>query len=405
MKKWSGIQSSDKWKVVVARNFEEIEAIRPVWEQMQREEPHPTPDADIDRYLSVIEADSDDVRPCVLLLEYGGCPAAMIIGRAEKHQLALRLGYKSLFKPTLRCLSVVYGGILGQPQGDCCSLLVGALLDLLRSGEVDVVYFNYLRTDTAFYEAVRKIPGFSIRGSLLRLEDHWQMSMPESMDRFYLSRSRKRRYNLRRTVKKFEEDYPGKDELARYATEADVDEFMQIAANISSGTYQGALGVGIVNDERTRSLLTAAATHGRFRGHVLLAGDKPCAFQLGLCYERIYYLVNMGYDPVFRPYQPGTVLFLRFLESLCDDPSTDVVDFYFGDAWYKKHYGTDHWPEACVHLFASRMHLIFLNVLRNSTTYVDAGLKRIVNKIGAEDWIKRRWRNVLRARSSRMRPG
>lgn len=403
MKKKSDTRLCNKWKVIVAKDSEEIEAMRPVWEQMQRKEPHPTPDADIDRYLSVTEACSDDVRPRVLLLEQEGCPVAMIIGRIEKNQLELRLGYKSLFKPTLRRLSVVYGGILGQPKGDCCSLLIDALLDQLRSRQADEVYFNHLRTDTVFYQAVRKIPGFLIRGSLSRVEDHWDMSIPESMDRFYLSRSRKRRYNLRRTVKKFEQDYPGKNEIARYTTETEADDFIQIAAGISSETYQGALGVGIVNDERTRFLLTAAARHGWFFGHILFAGDKPCAFQLGLRYERIYYLVNMGYDPAFRPHQPGTVLFLKFLESLCDDPSIDVMDFYFGDAWYKKHYGTDHWPEACVHLFAYRMHLIFLNVLKNSTTYIDARLKRIANKIGAEDWIKRRWRNALRERSSRMR--
>ncbi|MCK4784753.1 MAG: GNAT family N-acetyltransferase [Desulfobacteraceae bacterium] len=399
MKSECGTHSSDEWKVVVARNFEEIEAIRPIWEQMQRKGPHPTPDADIDRYLSVIEACSDDVRPCVLLLEYEGCPAAIIIGRIEKHQWALRLGYKSLFKPTLRCLSVVYGGILGQPEGDYCSLLIGALRNQLRAGEVDVVYFNHLRTDTAFYQAIRKIPGFLIRGSLSGVEDHWHMSVPESMDRFYLSRSHKSRYNLRRAVRKFEEDYPCKDQLVKYTTEADVDDFIQMSAGISSGTYQDALGVGIVNDERTRSLMKAAATHGRFRGHVLLAGDKPCAFQFGLCFGRIYYLVNIGYDPAFRPYQPGTVLFLRFLESLCDDPSTDVVDFYFGDAWYKKRYGTEHWPETCVWLFAPRAHLIFLNALQNFAIWVNAGLKCVVRKIGAEAWIKRGWRNVLRARS------
>ena len=405
MKKESAKRLCNKYKVIVAKNSEEIEAMRSVWEQMQCKEPHPTPDAEIDRYLSVNEGCRDDVRPCVLLLEHEGCPAAMIIARAERNRLVLRLGYKSLFKPTLRRLSVVYGGILGQPEDDSCSLLIRALLDQLRSGQVDEVYFNHLRTDTAFYQAVRKIPGFLIRGSLSRVEDHWEMSIPESMDRFYLSRSRKRRYNLRRTVKKFEQGYQGKNEIARYATEADVDEFIQIAASISSETYQGALGVGIVNDERTVSLLAAAARHGRLLGHVLFAGDKPCAFQLGLCYKRIYYLVNMGYDPAFRSYEPGTVLFLKFLESLCDNPSIDVLDFYFGDAWYKKHYGTDHWSEACVHLFASRVHLIFLNMLNKSTTYIDAGLKRIANKIGAEDWIKRRWRNALQARSSRMRPG
>lgn len=398
-------RSCGEWKIAVANSFEEIEAIRPAWEQMQRNESHPVPNADIDRYLSVTNACGDDVRPCVLLLERNDCPAAMVVGRVEKRQLEFKLGYKTLFSPSLRCLSIEYGGILGSPQNELCSLLVEELAEQLRSRKVEVVYFNQLRTDTAFYQAVRKMPGFLIRGSAPRVQDHWRMSVPKSMDQFYLSRSGKSRHNLRRAVRKFEADFPGKHDLVEYTAEADVDEFIRIAADISSGTYQNALGVGMVNDERTRSLITATATHGWFRGHVLLAGDKPCAFQLALCYERICYLVNMGYDPALRPYWPGTILFLRFLESLCDDPSMDAIDFYFGDAWYKKRYGTEHWPEACVHVFAPRPHLILLNMLQNSTMRVNAGLKYVANRIGVKDWAKRRWRDMLRKKSSRMNAG
>ena len=59
------MQFSGDCKIVTATNFEEIEAIRPVWEQMQRDEPHPVPNADIDRYLSVVKTSGDDVRPYV----------------------------------------------------------------------------------------------------------------------------------------------------------------------------------------------------------------------------------------------------------------------------------------------------------------------------------------------------
>ena len=104
MKKESDKQSSDEWKIIVAKNFEEIEAIRSIWEKMQRNEPYPVPNADIDRYLSVIKASGDDVRPYVMLLECNGNPAAITIGRIEKHQLDFKLGYKTLFSPALKCL-------------------------------------------------------------------------------------------------------------------------------------------------------------------------------------------------------------------------------------------------------------------------------------------------------------
>lgn len=396
------IHSSDKWKVVVAKNFEEIEAIRPVWEQMQCAESHPTPDADIDRYLSVVEALSDNVRPCILLLECEGRPAAMIIGRVEKQQLTLRLGYKSLFKPTLRCLSVVYGGILGQPEGDCCSLLVGALLDQLRSREIDVIYFNNLRTSTALYEAVRKTPRFFTRGYFPTVNKHWRMSMPDKMDQFYKACSRRHRGSLRRAVRKFEQEYPGRDNFIKYTSEDEVDDFVRIAAGVSSRTYQHALGVGLVNDEQTISRIRTAAKHNWFHGGILFAGDEPCAFQLGLCYKQAYYLVNLGYDPALNRHRVGTNLFLKVLESLCEDASIHIFDFYFGDAEYKKRYGTTHWPEACIYIFAPRMYPVSVNALRCAVAGANATLAYVVNKVGVKDWIKRRWRNVLPARSSRM---
>ena len=42
--------------IKVARNLEEVESIRPIWEEMQRKEYHPVVNADIDRYLPVIKA-------------------------------------------------------------------------------------------------------------------------------------------------------------------------------------------------------------------------------------------------------------------------------------------------------------------------------------------------------------
>jgi len=42
------MQYSGDCEIFAATNFDEIEAIRPIWEQMQRNEPHPVPNADND---------------------------------------------------------------------------------------------------------------------------------------------------------------------------------------------------------------------------------------------------------------------------------------------------------------------------------------------------------------------
>jgi len=391
---------SDNYEIITATNFDEIEAIRPIWTQMQRDEPCPAPNADIDRYLSVVKTGGDDVRPHVMVIKCDGHPMAMTIGRIEQRRLDLKLGYKTLFSPTLKCLSIVYGGIIGQPLAEFSEVLISELMKKFRSQKVDVLFFNRLKTETIFYQFVRKMPGLLTRDYFPKVEDHWRMSVPENIEKFYSARKRGHRYKLRKAIRRFEEEFPCDNMLVQYSAVNEVDDFVATAADISSKTYQSALGVGIVNDEQTKSLLKAAAKQGWFRGNILLADSKPCAFLLGLAYKNVYYGVCTGYDPVFRSYWPGTIIFLKVVESLCVDPSIEMIDFYFGDAWYKKSYGTESWPEASAYIFAPKLRMILINLLRSSMICINSALEYVVNKIHAVDWIKRKWRDLLRPKSS-----
>ena len=394
------MQFSGDYEIITARNFEEIEAIRPIWEQMQCGESRPVPNADIDRYLSVVKTSDDDLQPNVMLLKHDDQPVAITIGWIEKRRLDIKLGYKTLVRPALRCLSIVYGGIIGQPSAELCEVLVGELMKQFQSREVDVIYFNRLKTETAFYQSVRKMSGLLTRDYFPKVEDHWRMSVPENIDQFYSARTRGHRYKLRRSIRKFEEEYPGDSMFIKYTAKNEVDDFVTTSAEISSKTYQRALGVGIVNDEKTKSRLKEAAKQGWFRGNILLADSKPCAFLLGLVYKNVYYGVCTGYDPAFRSYWPGTILFIKAIESLCADPSIEMVDFYFGDAWYKKCYGTEHWPEASTYIFSPKLRMILINLLRSSMMCTNAALEYVVSKLNAVDWIKRKWRSLLRPKSS-----
>ncbi|OHB75431.1 MAG: hypothetical protein A2Z25_20980 [Planctomycetes bacterium RBG_16_55_9] len=126
-------------EIAAARDLNEVEAIRPIWEHMQSQELNPAPDADINRYLSVLKWLGADVQPHVILAQCDGRPVAMVIGRIEEHPLDFKLGYKTLLSPKLRCLTIVYGGILGEPEGDLCYLLVGEITKLARNEIAGIV--------------------------------------------------------------------------------------------------------------------------------------------------------------------------------------------------------------------------------------------------------------------------
>jgi hypothetical protein len=381
----------------LAGSIEGIAAVRPLWDQMQADEPFHIPNTDYDRYISVIQSIDGSVEPFAMYVRQGQTPLAMVIGRIEKHPYDLKLGYLTLLRPRLKCLNVVYGGIMGHPDERLCSVLIRELTAQLKAKRADVILFHHLRTDTAFYQAVRSVPGFLTRDHYPRADEHWRMDVPDTISKFYAARSRGHRHNLRRAISKFEEDHTGQVRYVHYSAEDEVDDFLKTAAGISAKTYQHALNAGLADDESTRSRIKASAANGWFRGHLIYAGDTPCAFQLGLQYRNVYYMINIGYDPAFLSYKPGLILFLKVLERLCDDPSVDTLDFYFGDAEYKNRYGTEHWQEASICLFAPRVYPRLINALQVTTTCMNAGLKSAIDKMGFVNQIKRKWRNRLRA--------
>jgi len=403
MKKDSNRQPGDEWKTVVARNFDEIESIRPIWEQMQQNESQPVPNADIDRYISVVKASGDDVRPHVMLMKHNDQPAVMIISRLEKRQLELKLGYRVLFKPRLRCLTIVYGGILGQPKGDLCSLLVSELMKQLQSREVDMVYFNHLRIDSKIYQYARKMPLLLTRGYIPRIENHWEISIPENMASYYQRFSGRRRSELNRYIRKLERTHSVK--VVCYEQEEDLPHAMSQMQEISTKTYQHGMSAGFICNAQTRSVLHMAAARNWLKAHILFIDSKPVAFQVGFQYGSTYFADQIGFDPSWKRYRVGTVLLLKVIEELCTDRSVDKFDFGFGDANYKQLYCDRFWTDVSFPFFAPRLYPIFINMLRTCIEALNAGLGYIVNKIGTLGWIKRRWRNLLQAKNPSSKGG
>ena len=82
--------------IEVARTTADAEALRPVWEPLQR--------PDVDQAPRVL-------RPHVVVLEEGGEPVGLAVGRLEIARSPTRLGYAMLFNPHVRSLTVVCGGL------------------------------------------------------------------------------------------------------------------------------------------------------------------------------------------------------------------------------------------------------------------------------------------------------
>lgn len=387
------------WEVTVARSLKEVEAIRTIWEEMQSKECYPIINSDIDRYISVVEGNDRETEWYVMLARKNSRPIAMTIARIQQVPIELKLGYKTFLSPTLKCLGVTYGGIIGQLTKNVCEMFVKELMKALSRGEADIIRFNHLRTDSQMYRAAKAIPGFLCRNHFSKMEPHWQTFIPNHADKVQKMVSKKHQRDIARCVRKLEKACSGPVDIVSYHENDDLEEFIHIASRIANSTYKGALGVGFSNNALTRSLIWQSEKNKWLRAYVLYAGTEPVAFELGSVYSNVYFAQQASFDPRWRSYGPGTILQLRIFKELSREREVNIYDYGTGDAVYKRRFGDNYWQEASVYIFAPRVYPVAVNMLQSAIAGLSLGLNRLSDKAGITIWLKRRWRDHLQSKS------
>ena len=385
----------DNLHTKIIRNLEEIEGIRPVWEKLQAQESYPKINADIDRYLSIIKAGTKQMLPYIILIKKNNVTISMLIGFLHKNPVKCNLGRNTIFKPSLRTLSVVYGGLLGNSSVDICKLLIDKLVNLLRCNEADAVNFNHLETHSALYQAARKKPSMFCRSYFPKIENHRYMIIPQDFDRFRHACSHNRRRNIGRWMKKLERQFPNRTRIETYTRESDLDYASKTAAQISTQTYQYAFGGGLVNNKTTQALLHSASKKGWLRIYIFFIENKPCSFITGLKYRRTFFGELTGYIPKWKKFHVGTILFIKVVEDLCKDPEVDYFDFSFGDGQHKQWGESKFWPEASTCIFAPRPVPILINTLLASTNAVSRSIEYTAKKLDLFPLVQKYRRNLV----------
>lgn len=383
----------DEYEVIVARTVDEVEALREVWQGMQPA----SPNADVDFYLTILKCRSEIVRPHVMMFKGDGIPLAMVIGRMEERGVKCKIAYKTLCEPKARILVIVHGGILGEQS--LAKIIVDRLVDALRQDEADVIILESLRSDSDVYQEARSIPTFLCRDHALVRNTHWNMTLPATLDELFRKISPNRREELRRFPRLLEKAYPGGLFFECFKDKEHVDRLCKDVEVIAKSTYQRGLGVGFIDNTENRQRLRLEAEKGWLRGYVLYVKGEPCAFWIGTLYKTTFHVAFLGFDPRFRRYKPGIVVFSKMIEDLYKDNVTEI-DFGFGDALYKQRFGDQKWEEVSLYIFASTWKGIGINLLRTLTFSASRVAQAVVKYTRLEEKIKRYWRNRVRTKSS-----
>jgi hypothetical protein len=351
-------------------------------------------DADVDFYLAFAASRPTFVRPHVMLVEHDGDVEAVLVARVEDVRIAATLGYRALFHMRMRAITLVHGGLAGVSESNA-GLLVGALRDSLARGEADVLSLAALPTEGPLYKAAIKAAPPWLRQPLGEPQTHRRLAVPDTYDEFLRSRSKSTRDSVKRYRRKVERELGDRLELRCYRDPSDLDTIFTDTEPVAAKTYQRGLGVALADTPEQRPLIEVGLRQGWFRTYVVYLEGTPIAFWPGYAYRGVFFIGTPGYDPAYADYRIGMYLQMRMMEDFCAEPEIRFVDYGFGDAEYKRRFGSESWEERDLMLVAPRPRPVAFNAVRSGVFLAAQGAAAVLERAGLLDRVKRAWRRRL----------
>ncbi len=252
-----------------------------------------------------------------------------------------------------------------------------------------------LRVGGAFHRVATSEPPVFARGYRTAPSVHWVLDLPSSFDTFLGDLSSSTRESVRRYGRKLTKEYGDRLELRVFSDESELDELFEQVGLVADKTYQGGLGVAFSGDPLQRELTRLAMKRRLFRAWVLFLNGEPCAFWHGETFHGVFRIGVPGYDPAVGHLRVGTYVLMRLIEDLCADEAVDTLDYGFGDAEYKRRFGTRSWLEEDVLVYASTAKGLRVNAVRTSLLSSSRLARRALRRGHALERLKRWWRRRL----------
>jgi hypothetical protein len=347
------------------------------WKFIRSRYPSPKHAADPDWLRGYFDGQTQDVS--VYILYHYGVPNGSAVFISRDWPLDCYLGDFRVLRFPMRRLRLIG---LDWPDDELAhdALLIdlefaGYDAIFLDSVPVDSFLWKYVQTTDDAFRTYR--PNEPMPRPRIRVEGTFES---------YLKRfSARHRHNLRRRVSKFREDHTDV-RWVRYSAPEEVNAFLDLAVAISRKTYQWRLfDRGLTDTEKLRHRLEFTAANGWFRSYVLFSGDKPISFVAGWQHAGIYDHHEIGYDPDYRKYGPGTVLHMFMIEDLFTHNPPQILDFG-SYAAYKQELATEGGLEGTMFLFRRGMY----TWAAERTHRASAGLTKMAGAF-LEKWKLKGW--------------
>jgi CelD/BcsL family acetyltransferase involved in cellulose biosynthesis len=376
------------------QSYRTVEGVVAVAEELERL-PWSAIDPVPDYFLEVIRSRPEALGPLVVRLPVDGTDVAFA-GRVEEIPLTVSVGYRDVYRPRVRAVTLVPGGVVAADTDRRARGLVDALRAELRHVGADVLWLPSLPVGSPLHTAAMAVPSL-VRGRFRRRTVHWTLRLPNSFDDFMAARSKKTRENLRRYSNRLVRDHGDSLSLRVFTEPGEIDELFQQVEQVAAKTYQRGLGVALADTEEHRRMIELGLRQGWFRAYMLYLGGRPVAFWPGTSFRGTFSIGTPGYDPALAEYRIGTYVLLRVIEELCTEEGIDVLDFGFGESEYKRRLGSDSWEEEDVLVFSPTFRGIRINATRTAVAGTAALARAVAERTGVAHRLKRKLRTRLAA--------
>ena len=211
-----------------------------------------------------------------------------------------------------------------------------------------------------------------------------------SLDEYLQTLPSKSRQDVRRSLRRFENEYKGRFAISVASSYAEVGTFLDHVEPVSEQTYQGRLlGLGINRTGHIGYKALQGSSLGYTRCLLLTVDDKPVAWRIGFLYKNIFYSHHIGFDPHFRRFHPGVVMHLETIRYLSNEhPEIDTLDMLYGDNDFKRKAGTESRRERNVYLFQKTSFGIFAWLILKSCNFGSEKAGKFLEYLGLKNLIR-----------------
>jgi hypothetical protein len=277
--------------VTVATTLAELDTIAARWDGIPVTSPH----AGRPLFTLVQQASGGSMRPHVMLIEEDGREPILVVGRVEQRPMRIKAGYRVLLNAPARWLVIVAGGVVGARTPSDHELVVRSLRAALRRGEADILQLSKIESNGPLHwAALEHLPWYR-RGDASAPQKHHRSDLSGGFDAFLAARSKGTRWRLRRRLRKLD-DAETKIAVHRIGPDDSVAGTTRILDRIAARSYQRGIGVGFVDDDLHRGLLSWAVGGGPFHTWILSVDGNPVAYLNGVLHERTFFLFETAFD-------------------------------------------------------------------------------------------------------------